>query len=156
VLQLESDLQQARLEIEERDRTIERLRSEAASARDGVRPEAERLARSEVERFAALMAVPLTQFLTQEHLHRTGIAEVQVSSVIDVGLRLMRVLGGAGVEPIGTVGASEPFDPDRHDPLSTSASPDPGQQVVVRVVGLALRHQVLRKAGIEVAGSEAA
>ena len=149
LLRLESELQQARLELAERDSSIARLRSEAAAARGSVGTEAQRLTRAEVERFVGSMAVPLTQFLTQAHLHDTGTAEVRVGSVIDVGKRLMRVLGDVGVEPIGAIGEAEPFDPDRHDALSASAAPEAGQPVVVRVVGLSFHDQVLRKAGIE-------
>jgi molecular chaperone GrpE (heat shock protein) len=152
VLRLESELQQARLEIQERNRAIERLRSEAASARERADAEAERLAEARIERLVSSMAVPLTQFATQAHLHGTGTADIQVGSVIEVGTRLLRVLSGVGVESVGSIGATEAFDPDRHDPLSDAPAPEPGRPVVVRMVGLSLHGKVLRKAGIETGG----
>jgi hypothetical protein len=53
---------------------------------------------------------------------------------------------------VGSIGATEPFDPDRHDPLSDAPAPGPGRPVVVRMVGLSLHGKVLRKAGIETGG----
>ncbi|WP_168801704.1 nucleotide exchange factor GrpE [Glycomyces buryatensis] len=149
VLLLESELQRARLELEDRDLRIARMRSEAAAVRDRVGDEIKRQSRESTERIVGAMAVPLTQFLMQAHLHDSGTAEVKVDDVVEVGRRLMRVLRGAGIDQVGTIGAPEPFDPDRHDPLSTSQTPEPGRPVVVRVVGLSFQGRVLRKAGIE-------
>lgn len=149
VLQLDRALQETRLELAERDRLVEWLRGELARARDAADDDVRRQARADVERLVEAIGAPLAQVVTLEHLHRTGSAEVQVADAIGVGTRLVRSLAREGVETVGTVGAVEPFDPDRHDPLSASVVARAGQQVVVRVVGLSYLGRVLRKAGVE-------
>jgi molecular chaperone GrpE (heat shock protein) len=152
VLRLERELGEARLELAQRDRSIERLRAEVGRVRDAAAQDARERGQANVERLVVAIGAPLVQFMTQAHLHRTGLHEVRVGDVLDVGTRLVRSLREVGVDMVGKVGEAEPYDPDRHDPLSTAAVPVAGERIVVRVVGLSYRDRVVRKAGVEPAG----
>lgn len=152
VLGLERALREVRLALAERDSTVERLTGELSRLRDTFEDQARQRERAEVERFLIGIGTPVVQLVSQDRLHRAG-AEVRVADVLDVGMRLVRQLGEEGAELLGTVGETEPFDADRHEPLSLSAAPGAGEPVIVRMVGLAHHGTVLRKAGVEVAGA---
>lgn len=151
---LERDLREARLSLVERDSEVERLTVELARLRDTIEDQVRQGRRAEVARFLTGIGTPVVQLVSQDGLHRAG-TEVRVADVLDVGMRLVRQLRDEGAELLGTVGGTEPFDADRHEPLSLSAAPEVGEPVVVRMVGLALDGTVLRKAGVEVAGTGA-
>jgi hypothetical protein len=154
VLGLARDLREARLSLAERDSEVERLTGELSRLRDTVDDQVRQGGRAEVARFLTGIGTPVAQLVSQDGLHRAGI-EVRGADVLDVGMRLVRQLCDEGAELLGTVGATEPFDADRHEPLSLSAALGVGEPVVVRMVGLALHGTVLRKAGVEVAGTVA-
>jgi molecular chaperone GrpE (heat shock protein) len=151
VLRLERELQESRLELAQRGDQVQRLHGELDRARAAAADEATRRAEAEIERLVAAIGAPLTQWVTQAHLQRTGTARIQVEDVLDVGTRLVRSLGDFGVDTISAVGEVVPFDPDRHDPLSMAAAPETARPVVVRMVGLAYRDRVVRKAGVDIA-----
>lgn len=152
VLGLERDLREARLALDERDSEVERLTGELARLRDTVDDQVRQRGRAEVARFLTGIGTPVVQLVSQDGLHRAG-TDVRVTDVLEVGMRLVRQLGAEGAELLGTVGATEPFDADRHEPLSLSATPAAGEPVVVRMVGLAHHGTVLRKAGVEATGA---
>lgn len=154
VLGLERELREARLSLAERDSEVERLTGELSRLRDAVDDQVRQGGRAEVARFLTGIGTPVVQLVGQDVLRRAG-TEVRVADVLDVGMRLVRQLCAEGAELLGTVGETEPFDADRHEPLSLAATPRVGEPVVVRMVGLALHGTVLRKAGIEVAGTGA-
>lgn len=149
VLRLERQLREARLEMAQRDRSIERLRAEVGRVRDAAGEDARERGQANVERLVVVIGAPLVQFMTQAHLHRTGTHEVRVGDVLDVATRLVRSLREVGVDMVGNVDEAEPYDPDRHDPLSTLAAPMAGEAIVVRMVGLSYHGRVVRKAGVE-------
>lgn len=149
VLRLERELRELRLVVAERDRSIERSHAVLERLRGGAEQDAEQRARADVERLVAAIGAPLVQFVTQDHLHRSGKVSVRVDDVLRVGASLVRVLREAGVDTVGEVGEAEPYDPERHDPLSAETSVAAGEEVVVRVVGLRYRGRVLRKAGVD-------
>lgn len=152
VLRLERQLREARLELAARDRSIERLTAEVGRVRGAAGEDARQRGQADVERLVAAIGAPLVQLTTQAHLYRTGAREIGVGDVLDVGMRLVRSLREVGVDTVGEVGAAEPYDPDRHDPLSTAAAPAAGERVVVRMVGLSYQDKVVRRAGVEPAG----
>lgn len=152
VLRLERELREARLDLAERDRVVERLRTDLARLRDTAEEQAQQRERAAVERLTTAIGTPVVQLAVQAHLHAGRAAGVQAGDVIDVANRLLRALRSEGVEPIGAMGESVPYDPDRHDPLSTSEAPRAGQPVAVRMVGLSCLGKVVRKAGVEIEG----
>jgi hypothetical protein len=155
LLRLESELQEARLETGRLAELAGRLNSELTRVRAGAGEDARSHADDEVQRLVATIGTPLVQLVTQHHLHRTGTAQVPAGDVLDVAMRLVGALREAGVDAVGEPGRAEPFDPGRHDPLSTAPVPVAGQPVLVRVIGLAYRGRVVRKAGIDAAAAGA-
>ncbi|GEC08531.1 hypothetical protein SSP24_61860 [Streptomyces spinoverrucosus] len=149
-LRLRSELRQARLEIAERDRTVERLRAELARARAGAEEGALQRTRADLEQLVTTIGSPLVQLSTQAHLHRSGTAQLRTGDVVEVGTRLLRLLRDVGVDTVGEPGAAQPFDPDLHEPLSATVAPAPGEPVLVRVVGLSCDGRIVRKAGVDV------
>ncbi len=154
VLALERELQELRLTLAERDHSLKRLQGNLARERDSARDHVDEVARADVQRLLKAIATPVVQLVTLSHLNEAdlneaGATEVRTKDVLDVAMRLVRALGQEGVAMLGGIGETEPFDPDRHDPLSTSAPLRPGQPVTVRVVGLAHQGRILRKAGVE-------
>ncbi|MDQ3462091.1 MAG: hypothetical protein M3471_03495, partial [Actinomycetota bacterium] len=98
---------------------------------------------AERERLLGAIATPLAQLATQSQL-----PDVDAPSMAAVGRSLLRHLEDEGLQLLGCVGGSEPYDPDRHEPLGES-SPSAGQPVTVRLVGLGVGGVVLRRAGVE-------
>ncbi|TDD87949.1 hypothetical protein E1293_06935 [Actinomadura darangshiensis] len=148
-LRLRRELREARLELAERDRSVERLRADLTRAREGAEEGARQRTRADVERLVTTIGAPLVQLSTQARLHRSGSAQVRTDDVVEVGARLLRLLRDAGVDTVGEPGTARPFDPDRHEPLSAEAAPAPGEPVLVRVIGLSFDGRVVRKAGVE-------
>jgi molecular chaperone GrpE (heat shock protein) len=154
VLRLERELREARLEVAERDRLVERLRADLVRSLDSAEEQAQLRERAALERLAAAISTPVVQLAVQARLHSSGTAKVQAGDVLDVAARLLRALRNEGVEQVGVVGESEPYDPDRHDALSTSQAPRSGQLVAVRMAGLSCHGKVVRKAGVEIDETE--
>lgn len=137
VLRLEREAQALRLDLAQRADTIHRLEADLQRARDTDN------ARPEIERLLAGAATPLTHLATQ-----TQLAGVDAASVLAIARSLFRDLTDEGVLLIGHVGDTEPYDPERHEPLAESAL-DRGQPVVVRIVGLAYHETIVRRASVE-------
>ena len=142
-LALQNEAQALRLELVERDQLIERLEADLTRARSagaGANGEAS------AERLLAGLATPLTQLATQSQL-----SGVDADSVLAVARSLVRAAEDEGLQLIGRVGAVEPYDPARHEPLGDGDGdvPAPGDEVVVRFVGLSYGGDVLRTAAVE-------
>ncbi len=137
-LELQNEAQALRLELAERDQIIQRLENELARARTAA-------ASGEPERLLAGLATPLMQLATQSQLDG-----VDAGSVLAVARSLLRAAEDEGLALIGHVGAVEPYDPTRHEPLGDAALPT-GTPVVVRFVGLSYGGEILRTAAVETA-----
>lgn len=145
VLQLENELQNLRLELQAQQKTADRLKDELERQRGG---ESARLAAAQVEQLLADVAAPVSQLLTQSHLLKVENRPVRAEDVLAVATRLVRALEDRGLTTEGAVGQTVPFDPNRHEPLSADAAITSGQQVVIRLVGIAAHGKLLRKAGV--------
>ena len=152
MLRLETELRQSRLELSQLEESAGRLRAELARTREAAEEDARLRVELDVQRLVVAIGAPLVQLMTQAHLHRTGAARVTADDVLDVGTRLVRALREAGVDTVGETGETEPFDPQRHDALSTAMAPRAGRSVVVCAVGLSYRGRIVRKAGVEATG----
>ncbi len=141
-LRWQNDVQALRLELAERDETIARLEADLSRARAA----AAAGGNAEAERLLAGLATPLTQLATQSQL-----GGVDGDSVLAVARSLVRAAEDEGLALIGRVGAVEPYDPARHEPLGEGEAPAPGDRVVVRFVGLRYGGDVLRTAAVETA-----
>ena len=147
LLEARRELGSLRLELEEKEKALERLARELEKRR---REESERVSGELDARWEAVLAdlsSPLSLLLTQAQLLERGI-QVPPREVARVAGFLERVLSDHGLEVEGRVGERVSFDPSRHEP-GESSSPAPGEEVVVKTVGLSFRGRVLRKARVE-------
>jgi molecular chaperone GrpE (heat shock protein) len=73
-----------------------------------------------------------------------------IQSVVDLGRKLLAILGHYGVESIDTLG--KPLDPQTSDVVGAEAREKVGPQVVLREarIGYVWRHGLLRKAQVVV------
>ncbi len=146
-LKARAELGSLRLELEEKERALERLTQELERRRE---EESRRVARELEARWEAILSdlsSPLSLLLTQLQLLERGLP-IPPQEVVRMGGFLSRVLADHGLEVEGRVGERVPFDPSRHEP-GGSFHPAPGEEVVVNAVGLSFRGRVLRKAGVE-------
>ncbi len=147
-LALRAEAQSLRLELEERERVIAALRADLERLRRREEERASTAVRAERERLLTEAAAPVAQLLTQAHLLEVEGKPVQARDVLTVARRLIRFLEDEGLAVEGRVGEAVAFDPARHEPLGADFTPAPGQPAVVRLVGVAWRGKVLRKAGV--------
>jgi molecular chaperone GrpE (heat shock protein) len=148
-LALEREAQSLRLKLGELEQTAANLKRELERRSSGANARVAEEVQAQVERLLTDAAAPVAQLLTQAHLLEVEGKPVQARDVLAVARRLVRTLEDNGLTLAGSVGETAPFDPNRHEPLSADVSPQPGQPVVVRFVGVAYRGKLLRKAGVE-------
>ena len=149
LLALEREAQGLRLELAERDRMVANLKGELERQRGGESARVGEMMQTRMERLLTDVATPVAQLLTQKHLLEVDGKPVQAKDILVVASRLVRALEDEGLTLECSVGETVSFDPNRHEPLSTHAALTPGQQVVVRFVGVAYQGKLLRKAGVE-------
>ncbi|MFP4346189.1 MAG: nucleotide exchange factor GrpE [Anaerolineales bacterium] len=148
IVALEREVQSLRLDLQEQRALAERLKQELERARDSAGTEVAQQVQARIERLLAAAGAPVAQLQTQAHLLEEG-QPVRGRDVMAVAQRLVRVLEDQGLTLEGSVGERVPFDPNRHEPLSTGVALQPGQPVIVRFVGIGYQGRLLRKAGVE-------
>jgi hypothetical protein len=151
VLDLERELQLARLELAEREQTVIALKEEVERQRKAEQTLVAAQVQSEIEPLLTECAVPLTQLLTQAHLLEVEGKPVQARDMWLVAKRLVRTFEDRGAAFQGHVGETCSFEAARHEPLSASISLNEGQPVRIRFVGMAYQGKLLRKAAVEAA-----
>ncbi len=149
LLEMAGELQHLRLELTEEKRTSAKLKQELERQRS---QESARLVAAQVEQLLADAAGPVSQLLTQEHLLKVEGKPVQTRDVLAVATRLIRALEDHGLTIEGSLGQTASYDPNRHEPLSADSQLKPGQNVVIRLVGVGYKGKLLRKAGVVDAG----
>lgn len=148
ILALEREAQRLRLELEEAQRRVEVLKGDLERQRRSEEQRLGDIVQAKIERLFSDVAAPVAQLLTQAYLVEVEGKPVQAKDVIVVAKRLVRVLEDNGLALEGKVGEIVPFEPNRHEPLSADASLKPGEQVLIRFVGVSYGGKVLKKAGV--------
>ena len=92
-------------------------------------------------------ASPLSHLHAQLHLAEQG--ALPPDAPLKTARHLFRALEAWEVQLEGTLGATEPYDPERHMPLRADNEPRTGQPVIVRFAGVVYKGKRLRKAGVE-------
>ncbi len=143
------EAQRLRLELEERERQLELLKNEVARLRVNAQELTDAARSAQMERLLADSAAPVAQLMTQAYLLDVQGRALQARDVLAVTRRLVQVLEEQGMQVVGKIGEIQPFDPDRHEPMASGLSIEPGSPVTVRFVGIAYRDHLLKKMGIE-------
>lgn len=147
-LALEREIQELKLDRQERERTLTQVRAELEQQRGGESARVAEEVQAALERMAAEAAAPVSQLAVQAALLDEG-KPVQARDVMQVARRLSQVLENHGLALAQAPGDAALFDPDQHEPLSAGASVQPGDAVVVRLPGVTFQGRMLRKAGVE-------
>lgn len=142
------EVQRLRMDLAERDRTIAALKATVARERDGATSHVEARVAAVMSPLMEEVAAPVAQLHTQAHLLRDEGKPVRAEDILVVAERLTRALESHGLTTEGAWGATVPFDPNRHAPLSAGAAIRPGDPVVVRFVGVRYQGALVRKAGV--------
>lgn len=145
LLEMAGELQKMRLELEEQKRTVAKLKQELERQRGG---ENTRLVEAQIEQLFGDLAGPVSQLLTQNHLLKVEAKPVQANDILVVANRLIRALEDFGLTIENKVGDVVSFDPNLHEPLGGDSDINVGQAVTVRLVGVAYKSRLLRKAGV--------
>jgi molecular chaperone GrpE (heat shock protein) len=146
---LEGETQHLRLELEDRERQLERLKNETTRLRVSAQELGEAARSAQMERILADSAAPVAQLMTQAYLLDVQGRPLQARDVLAVARRLIQVLEEQGMQVVGKIGEIQPFDPDRHEPMASGLSIEPGTPVTVRFVGIAYQDHLLKKLGVE-------
>ena len=148
MLALERQVQSLRLELTEQPQLVANLKNELQRQRDAEDARLADAVRAQIGRLMTNAATPMAHLLTQAHLLEVDGKPIQVHDVLGVARRLVRMLEDNGLTLEGQVGATLPFDPNRHEPLSAEAALQPGETVVVKFVGASYGGIICKKAGV--------
>ena len=149
ILGLEREIQNLRLELTERDKSIDKLKQQLEQQRTSENNNIDSAVQNQIEQLLTDTAVPVTQLLTQAHLLEEG-KPVQAKDVLLVAKRLIGTLEDNGLTVVSQVGETVSFDSNLHEPLSASTEISPATEVVVRFAGVSYQGKVICKAGVEV------
>ncbi len=149
LLTLEREIQNLRLELTERDQSINKLKQQLEQQRTSENNNIDSAVQNQIEQLLTDTAAPVTQLLTQAHLLDEG-KPVQAKDVLLVAKRLIRTLEDNGLTIVNQVGKTVSFDSNLHESLSASTEISPGAEVVVRFAGVSYQGKVIRKAGVSI------
>jgi molecular chaperone GrpE (heat shock protein) len=153
LLEAERELQELRLEAQERERQADSVRADLERARQGEAIRVSEAVEVRIEQLLAQAATPAAQLMVQAHLLEAEGKPVEARDVLAVAKRLVTVLAEAGLAFEGAVGETAAYDPDRHEPLGGPAL-TLSQTVVVRVPGCSYGGRLLKRAGVDGAPEE--
>lgn len=148
-LDLETELQKLRIELEARDESIRRLQQEVERLRARQTQVVEETTSAQIQALFADLAGPSSQILTQADLLENQGKPVQARDVLTIARRMVKVLERHGVSFEGPLGKQVDYDPNLHTPLNSSSAPQPGQPVSIRFAGARYKSKIIYKSVVE-------
>jgi len=148
-LSAETELQQLRLDFKQGQQRVAQLQADLG--RQG-REQGDALneqLQAQLEELLTLLATPLAQLLTQQHLIEVQGKELNAKDLLATSRRIWQGLTTVGVGALEAIGEVVAFNPDRHQPLSQATSLRRGESVKVRIPGITLKGKVLKAAAVE-------
>ena len=133
-----------RIELAERREEISILRKEYALQREQSRLQTERAESEAIESIVRQFAAPLANLSAMQVRHREQ-GDLNPSDIFQVAAAFDKILAERGMQPIGKVGESQPYDPVLHQMLDVT-NPLPGQPVQIRFVGFRFKGKLIVKA----------
>jgi len=140
----EKTLAQARLELEAKEKELQRLRQECKHQQRQAGEEANRSIEAAVSKLIQQLANPLSQLAALRHRVDQG-GEVRVEDVIKLAGGIERALKQHGLEIIGEVGQQTNFDPSLHQRMS-GGDVSNGVPIRVRFPGYQYQGKIALKA----------
>ena len=145
-LALESQVQGLRLELSQAQETIQRLQKELERQRASGEALLSEKNQAQIAALLDELSAPVVQIVTLEALAQEK--PVQSGDVLAVTRRLVNALCQAGLVLEGQIGEQQPYDPNRHSPLSAETALNVGQHIVIRLPGASFKGKLLQKAGV--------
>lgn len=146
-LALEREVQELRLELEDARSEIEALQEALDRRRTQESSRVSDTVSTMQHELMSQVAAPVAQLLTQAYMIEKEGRTLNARDVLAVSKRIVSSLRDAGLTLAGEVGQMVAFDGDRHEPLGDVVL-EPGEPVVVRMVGVSFQGQVLRRVGV--------
>ncbi len=140
--------QALRLELADTALALSQAQADLDYERRERRAAIERSVQAKLDALMSDLAPAATQLELQRSIAHRGI-DPPLRDVLVVAGRLLDTLRGVGLEFIGSVRATESFDPRCHSQLDSSFRPQSGEAVVVRVPGVKYGGRVLVTAGVD-------
>jgi molecular chaperone GrpE (heat shock protein) len=141
------------LELEEGDRRIDEMRRECARLQAGQEQAHLRAGSEELEKLFHRLAGTLVNLATLATLAESG-QKVEVDDLVRLYRALEKDLNQAGLEAIGRLGESVPFDPATHQGMNCGSLK--AGLVTIELPGYRCREKVLRKAMVRAVPAGAA
>lgn len=133
-----------RLELSARDKEIAQLRKEYALLQEQSKAQIERAGGEAVESIVSQCAAPLAT-LSAMQARQAEKGDLNPADILQVSLSFRKILAERGLEQIGVVGETQPYDPAFHQMLDGSRS-QPGEPVLIRFAGFRFNGKLVAKA----------
>ena len=148
-LELSSQLQNLKLDLEEKSQAIQRLSETIERLRLEGSIRAQENADAQMEALGVSIATPLSQLLTQLDMIENQGKTIPQEDVFALVKKLIKGLLAHGFEVPGSIGQNTVYNPALHAPLSGTTPIALGQPVKIRFVGVHYKSKALRKALVE-------
>lgn len=143
-LDLDSELQRLKLDITDRDATIDTLKLELAQAKEGERSRIRQIEEQRVEDLIFSVSTPVAQLTAQSYLLESGIP-VKAMDILVVSKNLITSLQTIGLKINPLPGEIVLFDAAIHEPVQgTVIATD--ERALVKIGGIGYKDKVIRKA----------
>lgn len=152
VVGLRREVQGLRLDLQEKEEQVRRLKAETEYLRQGEERRTQAAVDIALESLFKDLASPVAQLLAQERIVAEG-GEVRPRDVLMLARQMVQALADRGLSPIGRAGERAVFSEAQHQPLDGSPVAE-GESVVVRFPGFAFRGRVVRKAMVQKQGDD--
>ncbi|WP_342596717.1 nucleotide exchange factor GrpE [Cyanobacterium aponinum UTEX 3222] len=146
---LETQLQQLKLELKEKENTINNLQAELKLQQQRESEQLESKITSEKQKLFNEIASSLSQLITQQYLLEVEAKPVKPEDIFLVIKRLTKVFEKEGLNFINTVGEVTDFDPNYHQSLNSNVDVNIGDKVIIKIVGISYQNQVIKSAIIQ-------
>lgn len=148
IRELDIELQSVRLEFEEERKVHSRIAQDFAN----YRTKSETATNEEIDRQLEKMFLDISgsvvQLMTQDYLLNKSGKPVQVKDVLNVSSSIVKTLVRHGMETVGKVGEETQFDLNSHEPISVDEAISANENVIIRMVGIAYKGKILRRASV--------
>lgn len=149
ILSLETQLQELKLELKEKEKTLNNLQQQLNLQEQKESKQLDEQIASEKEKLFNQIASPVSQLITQKYLLEVEAKEIKAEDILLVVKRLLNVFENEGLNFIGAVGEATQFDPNYHQSLNSNVEINTEDTVVIKIVGISYQNQVIKKAIVE-------
>ncbi|MGI0481460.1 hypothetical protein ACN4EE_11785 [Geminocystis sp. CENA526] len=149
ILTLETALQQLKLELKEKENTVNNLQIELNLQQQKEFQQLESKITSEKQKNFSEIASSLSQLITQKYLLEVEAKPVKPEDIFLVIKRLINVFEKEGLTFIGEVGEVTNFEPNYHQSLNSNVEINIGDKVIIKIVGISYQNQVLKRSIVQ-------